>query len=89
MYSSSEHSYVDRATGKAMRSVSKWLEALKYSTYDADSADSIQKEINDDAREGGSRIHAVMESLWLGTFKESDYLQYFSSSALKDMQKIH
>lgn len=88
-YSALDHSYVDRATGKSMRSVSKWLEVLKYNTYDSDSADSIQKEINDEAREGGSRIHAVMESLWLGTFKESDYTQYFSKQALDDLREIH
>lgn len=88
-YSASDHSYVDRATGKPMRSVSKWLEFLKYNTYDTDSADEIQKQINDESREGGSRIHAVMESLWLGTFKESDYLQYFNKQALDDMREIH
>jgi hypothetical protein len=82
LYDNDTHSYKDKATGKQMTPVSTWIKILKWSGYDPDSEDAVQRKISDDAREGGTRIHALFESLWLGTYDESKFLKYFTKAAL-------
>lgn len=88
LFDSASHTYTNALTGEILKPVSKVKELLGYSTYDDANADDEQKTQNIQARERGTMIHAVLESMFNGTFDRAAF-DNISDKAIDNIRKIH
>lgn len=79
--------YINSNTGQILKRVSNFKKEMGYDSYDEAEEDEIQKGISDEARENGTLIHGVFESLWRNTFTRSAFPQ-FSDESIEDIRKI-
>ena len=59
--------------GKVLTSVSDYKKYLHITDYDDSAEDATAKEYGDFTRNSGTTIHAVLEDLWNGTYREANY----------------
>lgn len=77
----SPHIFIDRQTGKSLRSVSKCKELYGYDTYDDTNEDSVQREVTREAKDYGGKIHAVLEAMFQQRFNAAAFPEITKDAA--------
>lgn len=75
------HIFIDRQTGKSLRSVSKYKELYGYDTYDDTNEDSVQREVTREAKDYGGKIHAVLEAMFQQRFNAAAFPEITKDAA--------
>lgn len=82
------HTFVDKATGKTLTSVTKFKEKANYDDYNAALEDTVQSKISQAARDNGKLIHAVLEGALKGKINIDAVTDGMSKNAVAGLIKL-